>query len=132
LMEASEEDLVAIDGIGPELALSVRAFFEDPANRKLLRELEDVGVAPAPVAAATSGTLAGKSFVITGTLSLPRNRVKELIQSAGGTVASAVSKKTDYLVAGDEAGSKLKKATELGVAVITEQQLLDLMGGAGE
>jgi DNA ligase (NAD+) len=132
LMDASEEDLVAIDGIGPELALSVKTFFEDTGNRKLLRELESVGVEPAPVAAATSGILAGKSFVITGTLSLPRNRVKELIQSAGGTVASAVSKKTDFLVAGEEAGSKLKKATELGVAVITEQELLDMLGGAGE
>ncbi len=132
LMDASEEDLVTIDGIGPELALSVKAFFDDAANGKLLRELESVGVRPAPVAAATSGALAGKSFVITGTLSLPRNRVKELIQAAGGTVASAVSKKTDYLVAGEEAGSKLKKATELGVTVLTEQELLDLMGGVGE
>jgi DNA ligase (NAD+) len=129
LMGASEEDLVAIDGIGPELALSVKAFFEDTENCKLLRELEKVGIEPAPLAAATSGTLAGKSFVITGTLSLPRNRVKELVQAAGGTVASAVSKKTDYLVAGEEAGSKLKKATELGVTVLTERELLDLMGG---
>jgi DNA ligase (NAD+) len=128
--EASEEDLDAIDGIGPELARSVRAFFDDAANRKMLADLASVGVRPAPVAAASGGTLAGKSFVITGTLSLPRNRVKDMIQAAGGTVASSVSKKTDYLVAGEDPGSKIKKAGELGVAVLSEQELLDLIGGA--
>ena len=129
LMDASEEDLDAIDGIGPELARSVRAFFDDDANRRLIRDLESVAVKPAPVARATSGSLAGKSFVITGTLSLPRNRVKDLIQSAGGTVASGVSKNTDYLVAGDDPGSKLKKAGALGVTVLTEAELLALIEG---
>lgn len=131
VMDATEEDLDGIDGIGPELARSVRAFFDDAENRKIIRDLEDVGVAPAPMVAATSGALAGKTFVITGTLSLPRSRVKDLIQGAGGTVASAVSKKTDYLVAGEDPGSKVKKATELGVAILTEQELLDLMARAG-
>jgi DNA ligase (NAD+) len=131
LSEASEEDLDAIDGIGPELARSVRAFFDDPLNRSLIRDLEKVGLKPSPVEAATSGALAGKSFVITGTLSLPRSRVKDLIQGAGGTVASAVSKKTDYLVAGEDPGSKLKKAGELGVGVLTEAELLDMIGRAG-
>ena len=69
-----------------------------------------------------------KSFVITGTLSLPRNRVKDLIQSAGGTVASSVSRKTDYLLAGEEGGSKLNKARELGVETIDEDRLWQLLG----
>jgi DNA ligase (NAD+) len=120
---ASEEDLVALDGVGPEMASSIRAFFEDDANRRLIEELAEVGIAPSAARASGGGALAGKSFVITGTLSMPRNRVKDLIHEAGGTVASSVGKKTDYLVAGEEPGSKLKKAQELGIEVLDEDAL---------
>ena len=74
------------------------------------------------------GSLTGKSFVITGTLSAPRNRIKDLIQEAGGTVASSVGKKTDYLVAGMDPGSKLKKAQELGIEVLDEDALRAMIG----
>jgi DNA ligase (NAD+) len=112
------------------MAASVRLFFEDGNNRQMVADLEAAGVAPAPVAGASSGPLSGKTFVLTGTLTMPRSRAKERIQQAGGTVASAVSAKTDYLVAGEDPGSKIKKAGELGVAVLSEQELLDLIGGA--
>lgn len=124
---ASEEDLVALDGIGPEMAASLRAFFDDPANAELVSELSEVGLRPTVAAPRSGGSLAGSTFVITGTLSTPRNRIKNLIQEAGGTVGSSVSKKTDYLVAGEAAGSKLKKAEELGVRVIDEQTLRSML-----
>jgi DNA ligase (NAD+) len=126
--EASMEDLEALDGVGPEMASSIRAFFDDPHNRKLLEHLAEVGVAPPPVTGETGGRLAGKTFVLTGALSLPRNRAKDLIQAAGGTVASSVSKKTDYVVVGEDPGSKLKKANEFGIEILDESRLLRLLG----
>jgi DNA ligase (NAD+) len=125
--QADETELVALDGIGPEMASAVRAFFEDPVNAALIENLLGAGIAPAAEAAAVEGTLSGKTFVLTGTLSMPRNRVKDLIQAGGGTVSSAISSKTDYLVVGEKPGSKLKKAEELGVEVLEEQQLLELV-----
>ena len=127
LAEASEEDLTALDGIGPEMAQSIRAFFADEANRTLIDELHELGVRPAPVAGPSATTLEGKSFVLTGALSLPRNRVKDLIQQAGGTVASSVSKKTSYVVAGEDPGSKLGKARDLGIEIIGEDELLAMI-----
>jgi DNA ligase (NAD+) len=131
LADASEEDLDALDGIGPEMAASIRAYFEEKTTQDLLRELAEVGVKPAPIASAAGGKLAGKTFVLTGALSLPRNRVKDMIQAAGGTVGSSVSKKTDYLVAGEDPGSKLKKAKELEIAILTEDELLAMLGAKG-
>jgi DNA ligase (NAD+) len=129
LVTADDEALLGLDGIGPEMASSIRAFFDDPANRRMIEELAEVGVRPAPLAhGRAGGSLAGKTFVITGTLSLPRNRVKELIQAAGGTVSSSIGKSTDYLVAGEDPGSKLKKAGELGVAVLDEEALWGVLG----
>ncbi|HYC53919.1 MAG TPA: NAD-dependent DNA ligase LigA [Candidatus Binatia bacterium] len=128
LAEASEEDLVNLDTIGPEMAASVRLFFADDSNRSMIRELAEAGVAPQPVEAARAGHLSGKSFVLTGTLSMPRSRAKERIQQAGGNVASSISAKTDYLVAGADPGSKLKKANELGVEVLDEEGLNRLLG----
>lgn len=127
LRAASGEELLALDGCGPEMAAAVTSFFADPANRKLIDELLAAGLSPIGETAG-SGRLDGKSFVITGTLSLPRNRVKDLIQSAGGTVASSVSRKTDYLLVGEEGGSKLNKARELGVETIDEDRLWQLLG----
>lgn len=126
---ASVEDLEAIDGIGPEMAQSIRAFFHEEGGIALVTSLAKAGVAPAPVGGDASGLLAGKTFVITGTLSLPRSRVKDLIQASGGTVTSAISKKTDFLVVGEDPGSKLKKAEELGVAIVSEAELLAKIEG---
>lgn len=128
LADASLEDLEALDGIGPEMASSIRDYFDDDANRRVLEELGEVGVRPPKQGAEGGGPLAGKAFVLTGALSLPRSRVKDLIQGAGGTVASSVGKKTDYLVVGEDPGSKLKKAKDLGVETLTEKQLMRMLG----
>lgn len=127
IVSADEEELVALDGIGPEMAASARAFFDDEANIALIKDLEEVGLRPTVAALSAAGSLSGSTFVITGTLSTPRNRIKNLIQDAGGTVASSISKKTNYLVAGEAAGSKLKKAEELGVTIIDEEQLRSML-----
>jgi DNA ligase (NAD+) len=125
---ATEEELLDVDGIGPEMAASIHAFFADAGNRAVLAELAAAGLAPAAPQADGGGRLAGKKIVLTGGLSIPRNRAKDLIHAAGGQVASSVSAKTDYVVAGEDPGSKLKKATELGVAVIDEEELWKLLG----
>ena len=121
LMMAEEKQLLDLDGIGSQVAQSVVTFFSTPANKDLLAKLEKAGVepqAPEPEEGEVS-SLAGKSFVLTGTLEgLTRAEAKALIQRAGGRVISAVSKKTDYLLAGENPGSKLTKAGELGVAVL--------------
>jgi DNA ligase (NAD+) len=127
--DAGAEDLSALDGIGPEMASSVRAYFDEKASRELVAELGEVGVRPAPIASAAGGKLAGKTFVLTGALSLPRNRVKDMIQAAGGTVGSSVSKKIDYVVVGEDPGSKLKKAKELEIEILSEGDLLSMLGG---
>jgi len=124
---ASADEVVAIDGIGPEMAASLRAYFDDETNGRFLTELYEAGVRPPWNTPTANGRLAGKSLVLTGTLSMPRNRAKEMIQAAGGTVASSVSAKTDFLVVGDSPGSKLKKADELGVTVLDEKGLLELL-----
>ena len=128
LMAASEEDLQAIDGIGPVMAQYIRHFFLDDANRAVIAALQAAGihwpVVEAPVIAADS-PLAGKTVVITGTLpTMTRDEAAAHIARLGGKTASTVSKKTDYLLAGDKAGSKLEKAQALGVAIIDEAQLL--------
>lgn len=128
LMAASEEDLQAIDGIGPVMAQYIRHFFLDDANRAVIAALQAAGihwpVVEAPVIAADS-PLAGKTVVITGTLpTMTRDEAAAHIARLGGKTSSAVSKKTDYLLAGDKAGSKLEKAQALGVAIIDEAQLL--------
>lgn len=128
LAEADEEALLALDGIGPQMAQSVRFFFDDPGNRRMIRELAEVGVAPTSTVHSTGGALAGKTFVLTGSISIPRSRAKDLILAAGGNVASSVSAKTDYLVAGGDPGSKLGKAEKLGVEVIDEERLFDMLG----
>jgi len=125
LAQAGEADLQRAPGIGPEVAASVRLFFEQPANRAMIERLRAAGVvmegARRPAA---TGSLAGKTFVLTGTLpTLTREAATALIESRGGKVTGSVSKRTDYVVAGDEAGSKLAKARELGIAVIDEEGL---------
>jgi DNA ligase (NAD+) len=134
LMDASVEQIDDVEGIGPVVAGSVAQFFSLEANRALVAKLKQVGVATAQhVAAARAGDgLSGQTFVITGTLpSLTREQAEELIKSHGGKISGSVSKKTSYLVAGEAAGSKLGKATELKVPILDEAGLLALIG-AGE
>jgi DNA ligase (NAD+) len=133
VMNATEERLTEVGDVGPVVAKSLRTFFDQPHNLEVVEQLRACGVtweegAPAFVA---PKPLAGKTFVITGTLpGLSRDEAKDRVEAAGGKVAGSVSKKTDYVVAGAEAGSKLLKAQELGVAVIDEAALLALLAVA--
>ena len=130
LAAASEEELSAIPGIGPQIAESVAFFFDRPQNLAVIERLKKHGVdvtAPKRKAVA-AGPLAGKAFVLTGTLpNLTREEASELIVAAGGKVSGSVSKKTDYVVAGDEAGSKLSKARDLGITILDEAGLRKLL-----
>ena len=129
LATATEAELLRVDGFGEKTASAVATWFADPANRELLRDLQAAGMSPTPPAAARSA-LAGKTFVLTGTLpTLTREDAAARIEAAGGKVSSSVSKKTHYLVAGEEAGSKLEKAKSLGVPVLDEAGLLRLVNG---
>jgi DNA ligase (NAD+) len=129
LAEADEEALTGIRDIGPETAREIRAFFQLRQNRDLLKRLERVGVRPrATTLRRRGGPLAGKTVVITGTLSAPRDEVIARIEAAGGKVTGSVSRKTDLLVAGEAAGSKLDKARTLGVQVLDEADLDRLLG----
>lgn len=130
LMAASEEAINDVPGIGTAIAEAVVAFFGEPRNRTLIQRLEQWGLNFAePRAAGGDGSLSGKTYVLTGTLpTLSRTRATELIEAAGGRVAGSVSKKTDAVVAGEDAGSKLEKAKSLGVEVIDESELLRRVG----
>jgi len=130
LMAASEEAINDVPGIGTAIAEAVVAFFGEPRNRTLIQRLEQSGLDFAePRAAGGDGSLSGKTYVLTGTLpTLSRTRATELIEAAGGRVAGSVSKKTDAVVAGEDAGSKLEKAKSLGVEVIDESELLRRVG----
>jgi DNA ligase (NAD+) len=130
LAAATREELVATEGIGDQIAESVAFFFAQPQNTAVIERLRARGVdLTAPLRPKKpAGALAGKTFVITGTLpNLTREEATELIVAAGGKVSSAVSKKTSYLVAGDEAGSKLVKAASLEVPIIDEAALRALV-----
>ena len=133
MIEASEAQLLEVHDVGPVVAASIRAFFDQPHNREVVEQLRACGIAwdeGNGTADTTPKPLAGKIFVITGTLpTLAREDAKAMIEAAGGKVSGAVSKKTDYLVAGEEAGSKLEKARELGVEVIDENALRALAPG---
>ncbi len=133
LAAAAPEEMAAVPEVGPKIAESVRLFFQEEGNRRLLQKLKEAGVrmeaAHAPQQGEPAGApLAGLTFVLTGTLSKPRSQVQEAIEAAGGKVSSSVSKKTAYVVAGDDAGSKLENARRLGVAVLDEAGLERLLG----
>jgi len=133
LLDASEEDLVAIDDVGEVIAQSVHQWFGDPENRKLIEVLRESGLnfkSELYQEATNAGSLAGKSLVLTGTLpTLKRHEAVAIIEAAGGKVVNSVSQKTDFVVAGEAAGSKLAKAEKLSVSVIDEAELLRLCGG---
>ena len=136
VMDATEEQLVEVGDVGPIVAKSLRTFFEQPHNREVVAQLRACGVRweeseMESRAAAPPRRLTGKTFVITGALpSLGRDEAKDRVEAAGGKVAGSVSKKTDFVVAGADAGSKLLKAQELGVVVIDEAALLVLLAAA--
>ena len=130
LEEASEEELAGIDGVGPVIASSVEAFFREPANRDLLRRLRERGLnfVGEEKGGGGSGALSGKSFVFTGELSsMKRSEAEARVRALGGTASAAVNSRTDYLVAGEGGGSKLRKARELGVSVIDEEAFLRML-----
>ena len=135
VMDASTAQLVEVPDVGPIVAQSIRTFFEQPHNREVVAQLRARGIEWAEgegePGTAAPGALGGRTLVLTGTLpTLAREDAKALIEAAGGKVAGSVSKKTDFVVAGDEAGSKLDKARALGVAVVDEAQLLAMLGVA--
>ncbi|MDP2276411.1 MAG: NAD-dependent DNA ligase LigA [Archangium sp.] len=128
LMDSTIESLQVVKDVGPEMGKAIHGYFEDADNRTMVEALLAAGVKPeAPAAQAAGGTFTGKTVVITGTLTMPREQAKEEIERRGGKVSGSVSKKTDFLVAGEEAGSKLTKATELGVKVLNEEQFKALL-----
>jgi DNA ligase (NAD+) len=134
LMAASVEQLQQVPDVGPVVAQAIRTFFDQPHNREVVEQLRACGLhwpegeGAAAEAQAAPLPLAGKTFVLTGTLpDLSRDEAKARIEARGGKVAGSVSKKTDYVVAGSEAGSKLARAQELGVPVLDQQGLLDLL-----
>ncbi len=130
LIDAGEEQLLQVNDVGPVVVACLRQFFAEPHNLEVIRALRDAGVSwpDVAVAAPVVGALAGKVLVLTGTLpTLSRDDAKALIEAAGGKVSGSVSKKSDFVVAGADAGSKLEKAQQLGVAVIDEAQLQSLL-----
>lgn len=131
LMQADTEKLLEVNDVGPVVAESITNFFSETHNQSVIKALIDAGIRWPETEGKqqSSGKLSGKTFVLTGTLpTMSRDSAKELIEAAGGKVSGSVSKKTDYVVAGTEAGSKLDKAQELGVTILDEAGLLALLG----
>jgi DNA ligase (NAD+) len=131
--KASVEELEEIDGIGPEIASAIHSFFSEKSNMELVRGLDEAGVRTKQDSPARKGdALAGSSFVLTGTLSsMSRDEAKKLVVSNGGKVSSSVSKKTSYVVVGENPGSKAQKAEKLGVPMISEDEFLGMVGWQG-
>ncbi len=129
LMNAREDELIQVNEVGPRIAKSIAEFFQEPKNRELVDQLRKAGLKLAGTKRQRGTKLAGKTFVLTGTMPrYSRDQAKNMIEDAGGRVSGSVSKKTDYVVAGEDAGSKLDKAKELGVRVINEKAMEELLG----
>lgn len=130
LSKQTMHDLQRVHGIGPEVAQSVAAFFHDPHNRDMIQRLLAAGVNPLPLErpeAAEAGLFAGKTVVFTGAISIPRADAKRMVEDGGGKVSGSVSKKTDFVVVGEDPGSKYDKARELGVRTLTEDEFRELV-----
>ena len=128
LMAASLEDLERVNEVGPRVSQAIREFFDEEKNRALVRKLEKAGLTFTAEKRKKTSQFEGLTFVLTGTLPhLSREDAKARIESAGGRVSGSVSKKTNYVVAGEDAGSKLDKARGLGVQVIDESALEKLI-----
>ena len=126
-MNAGYEDFAAISDIGDITARALIEFFADEDNRKLCIRLKDSGVSTVCVKEKAGNTFEGLTFVLTGTLpTMTREEASEIIKSLGGKVSGSVSRKTSYVLAGEEAGSKLTKAKELGVKIIDEKEFLEM------
>lgn len=128
LFEASLDDITRVKDVGPVMAQVIHAFFQEPQNREAILALLNAGVSPAPPQVSTGGPFLGKTVVLTGSMTgMTRDQAKEEVERRGGKVAGSVSRKTDFVVAGDDAGTKLKKAQELGVRILDEQAFLQLL-----
>jgi DNA ligase (NAD+) len=129
LMDANIEDLTAVNEIGPEIAASILEFFHERKNINVMAKFSKAGVKPQKKEIAGNALLQGKSFVFTGTMeSISRNEAKALVENLGGAVHSSVTRKTTYVVAGDDPGSKLNKAKSSGIKIISEKEFLKLIG----
>jgi len=129
LMNAKQEELQQVDEVGPRIAASLTEFFEEAKNRELVKRLEQAGLTLSGKKKERGTKLAGKTFVLTGTLARhTREGAKKLIEDSGGRVAASVSKNTDYVVAGSDAGSKLEKARDLGITILKEEEMEALLG----
>jgi DNA ligase (NAD+) len=129
LMTASVEELESVNEVGPRVAQAIQEFFAEEKNRQLIEKLRHAGLTFTAEKKKKSTKLEGLTFVLTGTMAdLSRDEAKARIEAAGGRVSGSVSKKTNYLVAGEDAGSKLEKAKELKVPVIDQAELLGMLG----
>ncbi|HEX9407285.1 MAG TPA: NAD-dependent DNA ligase LigA, partial [Thermoanaerobaculia bacterium] len=129
LMNAKTEELLEVAEVGPKVAESIQFYFSVPANRERIEKMKGLGVRARFVAIATGSALAGKTVVVTGSLSrFSRDEIHRLIEREGGKAAGSVSAKTSYVVAGEAAGTKLEKAKSLGVPVLTEDEFLAMIG----
>ena len=133
LMAADEERLTRVEAVGPERSKAIHAFFHLESTQNMIADFKELGLtlteAKREVKATGGANLTGKTFVVTGTLAkYERSEIENLIKSLGGKPSGSVSKKTDYLIAGEEAGSKLAKAKELGVPVLTEAEFEAMIG----
>jgi DNA ligase (NAD+) len=132
LMAAGPEELLGVEGVGGQVAASIREFFGDPQNQALIKKLQEAGVRGLPPESSTAAPLAGKTFVFTGGLPhFSREAAKAQVTAKGGKVSSSVSAKTDYVVAGADPGSKLAKARELGVTILDETAFETLLKESG-
>jgi len=128
LAKASETELLSVREVGPLVAQSIMAFFSNPRNMEAIQRMKDAGLQPITAEKRLGGKFAGQNFVFTGSLTrLTRNAAKQLVENAGGHATGSVSRKTDFVVAGADAGSKLDKARELGIQVISETELLEML-----
>ncbi|HWL66299.1 MAG TPA: BRCT domain-containing protein, partial [Actinomycetota bacterium] len=129
LAKMSAEELEAIEGVGPIIAQAIAAYFAEPRNREVLARLREGGVQPVAPAAKKEGPLTGKTFVLTGGLEgFSRDEATRAIEDRGGKVTSSVSKKTNYVVVGENPGTKYDKAVQLGVETLDEAALKKLLG----
>jgi DNA ligase (NAD+) len=130
LMAATADELQAVREIGPQVAQSIIAFFRGEENRRVIERLLACGVSPSVTEKRVGGRFTGKTFVFTGSLErFSRSDAQKMVEAEGGHAAGSVSKKTDYVVAGAEAGSKLEKARSLGVTILSEDEFLQLLAG---
>jgi DNA ligase (NAD+) len=134
VLDAGEDDLLAVPDVGPEVAGSIRCFVREEKNRESIRRMLDAGVDVKPVSRVRGPRpLEGKTVVFTGGLaSMTREEAKARVEALGGKAASSVSKKTDYVVVGADAGSKAEKAREFGVTMLSEEEFLKLVGVRSE